>query len=135
MTHPVLALRAAVLARLKADAPLVALLGGPHIHDTPPRGAEPPFVTFGETTARAWPGAPGGLRHALTLVAWSRQSGDAEALAMLERCEAALADPPSALDGYRLVLLATAGVDLPRHAGQGPRRAVLRLTALTEAAP
>ena len=41
----------------------------------------------------------------------------------------------SALDGYRLVLLATAGVDLPRHGGQGPRRAVLRLTALTEAVP
>jgi hypothetical protein len=135
MTHPVLALRAAVLARLKADAPLVALLGGPHIHDTPPRGAEPPFVTFGETTARAWPGAPGGLRHTLTLIAWSRQSGDAEALAMLERCEVALTDPPSALDGHRIVLLATAGVDLPRHGGPGPRRAVMRLTALTEAVP
>jgi len=135
MTHPVLALRAAVLARLVADAPLVALLGGPHIHDTPPRGAEPPYLTFGETTARTWPGAPGGLRHTLTLVAWSRQSGDAEALAMLERCELALADPPVALDGHRLVLLATAGIDLPRHGGQGPRRAVLRLTALTEAMP
>ncbi|MFZ4532798.1 MAG: DUF3168 domain-containing protein [Alsobacter sp.] len=135
MTHPVLALRAAVLERLKADAPLVALLGGPHIHDTPPRGAEPPCLTFGETTARAWPGAPGGLRHALTLVAWFRQSGDAEALAVLERCELALADLPPVLDGHRLVLLAMAGLDLPRHSGQGPRRAVLRLTALTEAAP
>ena len=135
MTHPVLAVRAAVLARLQADAPLVALLGGPRIHDTPPRGAEPPFLTFGETTAKAWPGAPGGLRHTLTLVAWSRQPGEAEALAMLERCEVALAELPATLDSHRLVLLATAGVDLPRHGGQGPRRAVLRLTALTEAAP
>ncbi len=135
MTHPVLALRAAILARLKADAPLVALLGGPHIHDTPSRGVEPPYLTFGEATARAWPGAPGGLRHTLTLVAWSRQSGDAEALAVLERCELALADPPAALDGHRLILLATVGLDLPRPSGPGPRRAGLRFTALTEAVP
>ena len=49
--------------------------------------------------------------------------------------EVALAELPATLDSHRLVLLATAGVDLPRHGGQGPRRAVLRLTALTEAAP
>ncbi len=132
MTHPVLALRAALRARLAADAALLALLDGPRIWDEPPRGEEPPFVTFGEASARDWP--PGGHRHGLALIAWSRQGGDAETLAVLDRLEALCADAPLVLDGHRLVLLAVAGTDVPRPDKAGLRRAVLRLSALTEPA-
>ncbi|MDJ1159029.1 hypothetical protein QNA08_12360 [Chelatococcus sp. SYSU_G07232] len=40
MTSPILALRRAVHARLSGDAALAAMLGGPRIHEEPPRAAE-----------------------------------------------------------------------------------------------
>ena len=44
------AMRAALIAR----APLTLLLGGALIYDEPPRGANPPFVTFNAIETRDW---------------------------------------------------------------------------------
>jgi hypothetical protein len=42
MTSPILALRAAILTTLEADAALALLMGGSvRLHDEPPRAAEP----------------------------------------------------------------------------------------------
>ncbi|WP_158266756.1 DUF3168 domain-containing protein [Alsobacter soli] len=130
MSHPILALRTALRALLVADPALVALLGGERVYDEPPRGAEPPYVTFGEASARDW--STGGCQHALALVAWSRQGGDAEVLAVLDRIAALCADPPLALAGNRLVLLRVASQETARPDKAGLRRAVIRLAALTE---
>ncbi len=40
VTSPALSLRRAIPAVLCADAPLGALLGGPRVHDVPPRDAD-----------------------------------------------------------------------------------------------
>jgi hypothetical protein len=117
-------------ARLVGDAALVALLGGERVWDEPPRGEVPPYVTFGESGASDWP--RGGQRLSVSLVAWSSQGGDAETLAILDRAAALCADPPLTLDGHRLVLLAVTGTQVPRPDKTGLRRAVLRLSALTE---
>ena len=53
MTSPILALRAAILARCAGDAPLGALLGGSAlVHDEPPPDAAPVYAVFGEAEAR-----------------------------------------------------------------------------------
>ncbi|MFG1432869.1 hypothetical protein V5F44_17795 [Xanthobacter sp. V2C-8] len=44
LTSPALSLRRAIHMALCADAPLLLLLGGPRVHDVPPREAEFPFV-------------------------------------------------------------------------------------------
>lgn len=133
MTHPILALRSALRARLTADAALVSLLGGERIWDEPPRGSDPPYLTFGEAVARDWStGSSSGREHAFTLVAWSRQGGDAELLALLARLEELCADPALVLDGHRLVLLRVVGQETGRPDKTGLRRAVIRLAGFTE---
>ena len=44
------AMRAALIAR----APLTTLLGGAHIYDEAPRGANPPYVVFNAIETRDW---------------------------------------------------------------------------------
>ncbi len=52
---PILALRAAILARAAADPELVALMGGAlRLYDEPPRAAEPVYALFGDVTANDW---------------------------------------------------------------------------------
>ena len=64
----VVSLRKALHAALAADAALAALLGGARIHDEAPRGAEPPYLTFGDARARDWStGTDKGAEHALVI--------------------------------------------------------------------
>src|SRR3569623_1224729 len=74
------ALRAAVHDALAADSALAALLGGAKVYDEPPRAAAFPYVTLGETRITDWsPGSDTSEEHQLTLHAWSRQGGHAQA--------------------------------------------------------
>ena len=135
MTSPILALRAAIRGRLVADADLVAALGGQRIWDQPPQGATPPYLLFGEAEARDWSGGSvAGHRHALAVLAWSQQAGDAEALGLVERAAVLLDDAALGVEGHRLVLLRVTAREAWRPDRQGLRRAVLRLAALTEPA-
>lgn len=45
---PASALRAALYAALRADAPLTTALGGPRVYDVPPASPDFPYVTLGE---------------------------------------------------------------------------------------
>ena len=132
---PLIALRTAVRARLVGDAGLTALLGGERVYDEAPRGATLPYVTFAEAAARAWPeGGSPGHAHEFSLVAWSEQGGDSEALAIVDAMAALLDDAPLAPAGHRLVLLRVAAQETARPDAEGRRRATLRLEALTEPA-
>ena len=80
MSTAAVALRAAIYDALVADAALNALLGGPRVYDEVPRAAAFPYVTLGECRILDWStGTEPGEEHQLTLHAWSRQGGHAEA--------------------------------------------------------
>lgn len=135
MTSPILALRAAIRTLLVSDPDLLARLGGERIWDQPPQGTSPPYLLFAEAEARDWSdGGVAGHRHAVSLVAWSQQAGDAEALGLAARAADLLDGATLAVEGHRLVLLRVTAQEAWRPDRQGLRRAVLRLMALTEPA-
>ena len=47
-------LQQSIFTKLTADATLLALLGAPRVYDDVPQGADLPYLTFGQSTARDW---------------------------------------------------------------------------------
>lgn len=133
MTSPVLALRAAIRDALLADPALLALLGGPKIHDEAPASAVLPYVTFGDAEARdESTGDAGGHRHRLSLRVWSEQAGDAEALTIGGRIAELIETADLAPEGHRLIVIGVDGQEIGRPGTDGRRRMVVRISALTE---
>ncbi len=120
----------------------IAALGGARIHDVPPAAPDFPYVTLGEAQVSDWSTATErGEEHRLSLAAWSRQGGHAEAHAIAHLIQQALHDAPLELPGHALVESALqrgadqarAGrADLPRAAAL-PRRDGIELK-ISEAA-
>jgi hypothetical protein len=134
MTSPILALRAAVLARLQGDAELAGLMGGTvRVHDEPPRAAEPVYALFGDAVARDASG-DGGRCHEqdAAIAVWARPGGARTALLAAERMASLLDDAALALDGHRLVNLRIVAIEATRDGPSGLARATLRLRAVTE---
>ena len=130
---PISALKSALHALLSGDATLAGLLGGAKIHDDVPRGQLTPYVVFGEATARE-NGTSSDRGHVcdLTLLAWSRQGGSREALAIADRIGALVDDAALTLSGHRLVLLRVIATEVRRTPEKDLTRATLRLRAITE---
>lgn len=136
---PILALRSALRQAFLADATLVSLLGGPRFYDEAPRGLVPPYIVFGDSSARDWSsGDRPGLRHTLSLVAWSGQGGDSEVLAIAARLAETIEGTVPAPEGHVLVLLRILSQETSRPRPDTPeaslRRVILRLEALTQPA-
>jgi hypothetical protein len=133
MTTATVALRAAIHDALVGDAALAAALGGPHVHDAPPRDAAFPYVTLGDARITDASGDDGPLlEHQLTLHAWSRQGGHKQAHAIAGALLAALDDAALAPDGHRLVNLRFTLADIRREADGRTYHAVVRFRAVTE---
>jgi hypothetical protein len=133
MSTAAAALRAAIHDALAADAPLVALLGGPKIYDEPPRAAEFPYVTLGEARVSDFStGSEAGEEHQLTLHAWSRQGGHREAHLVAGALLQALDDAPLPLADHRLINLRFALADVRREADGRTYHALVRFRAVTE---
>lgn len=130
MTGPVLALRAAVLAHLSADAVLVALLDAPAIHDEPPARASGVHVVFGEVTCE--PDTEGVAVQALEIVVSGRPGSAASALMAADRIAALLDGADLALEGAALANLTLTRLTATREAASGLARVALRLRAVTE---
>ncbi len=129
------ALRAAVHDALTADAALNALLGGPKIYDEPPRSAAFPYVTLGETRIADYStGSEPGEEHQLTLHAWSRQGGHAQAHLIAGALLQALDDCPLTLADNHLVNFRFAVADVRREADGRTYHALVRFRAVTEPA-
>ena len=134
MSSPAVALQEAVFARLSADAVLIELLGGPHVHDGPPRNAAAPYVHLGEMDARDWSTAgDAGWEIRFALVIWSREAGRSQGLAIADRARALLHDSALALDGFRLVNLRHLSTETARAEKPEGRRVVVRFRAVVEA--
>jgi Protein of unknown function (DUF3168) len=108
-------LQKALFAALAADAPLLALLRGPHIYDDVPQASAFPYITFDPSTARDWSTASDtGSEHSITLSVWSQAKGRAQVHEIMAAARDALHGQPLTLDGHRLINL--------RHEFSEPRR-------------
>nr|WP_314436883.1 DUF3168 domain-containing protein [uncultured Brevundimonas sp.] len=125
------ALQKAMLAVLKADAAVQALLGG-RVWDEAPEGAEFPHLVIGRCESRPLAADGGGVEQRLTLTAVSRFAGSQEAKAVAAAVRACLHDVTLEADGVRTATLRATFADVFR-AGDGRRTyAVVRLRAVTE---
>ncbi|WP_020179066.1 DUF3168 domain-containing protein [Methylopila sp. M107] len=133
MSGAATALRKAVRARLASDAALSALLGGPKVHDEPPRALPPPYVALGDCESRDVSGDDTPAEeHALLVEVWSREGGLSETLKISARIVVLLDGASLTLAGFRLASLGWVFTDAGHVAEQAFRRATLKFRALTE---
>lgn len=133
LTSPALSLRKAIFDALRADGPLIALLGGARIHDVPPKDATFPFVALGEAVVSDWSTATeAGCEHALTLHAFSRSGGRGEAFALAAAVQEALHDAPLVLEAHRLANLRATTAEVVREKDGRTFHALVRFRAVTE---
>ena len=125
------ALQKAVLAALKADAAVAALVGA-RVFDQAPQGTACPYLTLGRCESRPVAADGGGVEQSLTLTGVSRFSGSEEAKAMAAAVRACLHEAVLETDGVRTATLRANFADVFR-AGDGRQTyAVVRLRAVTE---
>jgi hypothetical protein len=129
------ALQKAIHAALTTNPALLALLGGPRVHDDVPRGAPFPYVTFAHSIERDWStGGEEGHEHIVTLHVWSRAAGSKEAQEIIAAIRSALHDQPLTLSGHRLVNLRQEFSEVRRDADGETYHGLVRLRAVTEPA-
>lgn len=132
---PILALRAAILARCRADPALAALMGGAvRLSDEPPRGAEPVYAVFGKAEARdASTDLSPGHEHDLEIRVWGKPGSARTALDAAERIAALLHEATDlAPAGHRLVNLRVVEIRADRDDKADLAVATVRLRAVTE---
>lgn len=101
-----LALQTAMREALVAHAPLLALLGGGHVFDELPRGAQEPYVAFAGIETRDWSvQGQKGHEHFVTLEVKTRSRSRALAQDIVGEIETALDNADLALPGHALVNL------------------------------
>jgi hypothetical protein len=134
MTGPVLALRAAILARLAADTVLATQMGGTvRLHDEPPRGAEPVYAVFGKAEAKDWSSdGSRGHEQAAAIVVYAKAGSALSGLQAAERIAELLDDASLALLGHRLVALRVTAFAADRDETSNLARATVHLRAVTE---
>ena len=128
-----LALQKALIAHLKADAAVRALLGEPaRIWDAVPADPVFPHLLIGRCESRPVGADGDGVEQALTLTVVSRFRGTEEAKAMLAAVRLALNDAALEGDGVRTVSLGVSFADVFPSADGARTFAVLRVRAVTE---
>ena len=128
-----LALQKALIAHLKADAAVTALLGEPaRIWDAAPKDAAFPHLLIGRCESRPVGADGGGVEQAVTLTVVSRFRGTEEAKAVLAAVRVALTEAALAADGVRTVSLGVTFADVFPGADGARTFAVLRVRAVTE---
>jgi hypothetical protein len=135
MSGAILALEAAVLARLEADADVKALLGEPpRVFDAALARPAHPYLELARHELRPAGGAAAEAdEHRLDIAIVSREGGRDELKAALDAVRAALRGTPPAMTGWRCVLLLPLFADVT-PARFGLWRALLRIKAVVEPA-
>ena len=133
MTDHENALQKVLIAHLKGDAALQALLGNPaRIWDQP--AAEPlfPHLLIGRCESRPVAADGCGVEHNLTLTCASRFGGTEEAKAVSAAVRARLFEAQLTADGVRTVSLRVVFSDVFRSPDLRRTWAVIRVRAVTE---
>jgi Protein of unknown function (DUF3168) len=130
MSHE-LGLQKGVIARLRADAGVRALLGE-RIWDTAPDGAASPHLVIGRMESRPLRGEGGGLEHVMTLTIVSRFRGTEEAKAALAAVRVCLSGARLEEDSVRTSGLEVRFADVWPSPGGNRTYAVMRVRAVTE---
>lgn len=101
-----LALQTAMREALLVHAPLLALLGGGHVFDELPRGAQEPYVAFAGIETRDWSvQGQKGHEHFVTLEVRTRSRSRALAQDIVGEIETTLDNADLAVPGHALVNL------------------------------
>lgn len=130
---PVIALRKAIRARLIADAPLVAALGGLRVYEEAPQGAPTPYVLFLDAQMRDWSSAASrGAEHFVAIAVVSTQRGLGQALGVAQQIAELLDEAPLSLEGHALVDLRFISMDTKRDASGRFARVAMLFRATTE---
>ena len=134
MSDAILALRAAIQARLQSDAGLTALIGAGRIHDEAPRAARGVYVVHGDVEARDWStGSDSGCEQHLGLTIWAGESSSSrQALEAAALVVAALNEAPMTPAGHALINLRWQSSRLARDAATGLVFVAIRFRAVTE---
>ena len=128
-----LGLQKALIAHLKADAAVQALLGQPpRIWDAAPKDAAFPHLLIGRCESRPLGADGGGVEHALTLTVVSRFRGTEEAKAICAAVRAAVHEAPLEADGVRAVSIRATFADVFRSSDHKRVWGVVRVRAVTE---
>lgn len=86
MSHAIVELQTGLIAALLADTQLLALLGGEHVFDAPPRQQLPPYVAISrhDVLPRDGDDAPGN-DHRILMVCWHPDPSRSAVLGMADR--------------------------------------------------
>jgi hypothetical protein len=130
--HPIASLKAALKARLLADAGVAGIVGRA-VYAAVPAGANPPFIAIGDAVMRDNGGTLSeGAVIDLDLLAVARERASLDVLAIASAIEASLGDPLPVLNGHRLISLESSQTLLRHDVAGVATSAAIRLHALTE---
>jgi hypothetical protein len=128
-----LALAAALRDRLVTHAPLLALLGGAHVFDELPRGAQAPYVAVTGIETRDWSVMDQKAHeHVVTIDIATNERSRKLAQAIAHEIELALDMQPLELAGHRLINLRLTSANATRRKSTDTFGAELRFRATTE---
>ena len=127
------ALQKALIAHLRADGALQALLGEPaRIWDEAPRGGGYPHLLIGRSESRPVAAEGCGIEHSLSLRCASRFGGTEEAKAICAAVRAAVHEVALEADGVRTVSIRATYADVFRSSDLKRIWGVVRVRAVTE---
>lgn len=135
MTAPAAELQKAVFAALTGSTQLVALLGGPKVHDQAPANVLFPYLTFGRTSVYDWStDTESGTEQLFTIHVWSKSQGKREALQIMEVVRGLLDDVTLPLGGHHLVSMRLEFSETRFDDRLSLQHGLLRFRAITEPA-
>jgi hypothetical protein len=127
------ALQAAIVAHLKADAGMKALIGDPpRVYDGPSREKVFPFVSYDDARETPLTAAPGHVEHDIRLSVHSRYEGRREAKEIATAIVSTLNDAALGVAGRRLVSLRAVYSDVFHRQETDAHQGVIRFRAVTE---
>ena len=133
MSNPSRAVQQAMRDALLAHAPLTLLLQGQHVFEEMPRGANAPFVAFGDIETRDWSVADAKAHeHFIMLSIRTNSRSRKLAQDILDEIETVLDHASLTLDGHKLVNLRVIFWSVTRDKSAENFGAVIRFRAATE---